>query len=454
VTTDTLHLPAADLRRLQDAKLRHMIALCRRGHPYYREAWQGLDLDAVQGIDGLWRLPLTPKRALMEHPAAFRLDCPDLPVPERALWEVVHTTGSSGDPTPIYNTTYDYHGYLLLNRRVAEIAGISDRDMIANLFPLTAASMGAFMRSSTLAYAAGAAVAAALGGAPVGPFGVQKPMEEAVHLVERHHATVLWGVTSFVRRVLIRAQELGADFRSVRMCAVTGEASTPGLRDDMRRLMKELGCAGTIVFDRYGSTESGGLAQCREEADWHNPAPELLYHEAVDPETGRPVPEGERGHLAITHLDRRGTVLLRYLVGDIVSIARSPCPHCGRGGERLVGPVVRTKDLLKVKGMLINPAALLQCLQAMQAVEEFQVVVDRSDPADPFSMDELLVRVASRCGPEAQQVAQEVAAATQATIGVRPRVVLEDRHAIYDAGREAKAVRFVDRRKHGEGRMP
>jgi len=239
---------------------------------------------------------------------------------------------------------------------------------------------------------------------------------------------------------------MGADFRSVRMAAVTGEASTPGLRDDMRRLMKELGCAGSIVFDRYGSTESGGLAQCREEADWHNPAPELLYHEAVDPETGRPVPEGERGHLAITHLDRRGTVLLRYMVGDIVSIARDACPHCGRGGERLVGPVVRTKDLLKVKGMLINPAALLERLQAMSGVEEFQVVVDRTDPQDPFSMDELVVRIAPRASAAAD-IAREVAAATQATIGVRPRVVVEDRSAIYD-GAQAKAVRFVDRRAH------
>jgi hypothetical protein len=40
-----------------------------------------------------------------------------------------------------------------------------------------------------------------------------------------------------------------------------------------------------------------------------------------------------------------------------------------------------------------------------------------------------------------------VAAATQATIGVRPRVVVEDRAAIYD-GQQTKAVRFVDRRTH------
>jgi phenylacetate-coenzyme A ligase PaaK-like adenylate-forming protein len=439
---DVLRQPRESVRAMQDAKLRHMLRLCRDGHEYYREAWRGIDLDTVTGIDQLHRLPLTPKRAMMEAPERFRLHCPDLLVAERALWEVVHTTGSSGDPTPIYNTTYDYHGYLLLNRRVAQISGITDRDRIANLFPLTAASMGAFMRSATLAYAAGATVCAAMGGAPVAPFGMQNPIEEAVRMVERHRATVLWGVTSFTRKLLLRALEMGADFGSVRMAAVTGEASSPAMREDMRRLLRELGAAGTVIFDRYGATEAGGLAQCAEEAGfWHNPAPELLYHEVVDPETGLPMPEGERGHLAITHLDRRGTVLILYLVGDVVGIDRTLCPRCGRTSERFVAPVVRTKDLVKVKVMLINPALLLERLEALEGVEEFQVVVARQDPADPFSMDELVVRVAA-----APEHGVAVGEAVQAAVGVRPRVEFSPARAIYDPDTQTKAVRFVDRR--------
>jgi phenylacetate-coenzyme A ligase PaaK-like adenylate-forming protein len=139
-------------------------------------------------------------------------------------------------------------------------------------------------------------------------------------------------------------------------------------------------------------------------------------------------------------------VLLRYRVGDIVSIARDSRLHRGRGGERLLGPAVRTKDLLKVKGMPINTAALLQRLQATPALEEFQVVVDRSDPTDPCPMDESLVRIAPRSATPHDAVMQELAGAPQATIGVRPRVVVEDRAAIHAAGRATKAARFVDRR--------
>ena len=43
-------------------------------------------------------------------------------------------------------------------------------------------------------------------------FPVNRSLDEAVAAVARHRATVVWGVAGFVRRVLIRAQENGADF--------------------------------------------------------------------------------------------------------------------------------------------------------------------------------------------------------------------------------------------------
>ncbi len=436
-----------EIERLQSEKLRAMLDLCARGHAYYRRRWREakVDIASIRTVADLERLPLTTKHDLMADPEAFRLRLPELPLYERALWEVLYTTGSTADPTPVYNTTHDYHAYLFQSRRVAEISGIRETDVIANLFPLTQAPMGAFLRSTTNAYAAGAAICAALPGAAHGAFGVHRPLEYALHLVQVHRATVLWGVPSFVRRVLLRAIEEKADFTSVRMCAITGEPTTPAFRDELRRCLRALNAAGATVFDRYGSTELGAFAQCREESDWHNPAPEIQYHEIVDPQTGRRLPDGERGMVAVTHLDRRGTVLVRFLMGDIAAMARSPCPHCGRAGDRIVGPIVRGNDLVKVKGMLVNPAALLGALGGVQGVEEFQVVIRRENDADPYSMDEMVVRVA--CALELRstvekQLIENSVAATQ----VRPRIEFVDARDIYDPGRETKATRFVDAR--------
>lgn len=447
---DLLRQPIEAIERLQGERLRSMLELCARGHPFYRRRWkeQGVDVAAIQSVADLERLPLTTKHDLMADPEAFRLGLTDLPLHERALWEVLYTTGSTGDPTPVYNTTHDYHAYLFQSRRVAEISGIREADVIANLFPLTQAPMGAFLRSATNAYAAGATICAALPGAPHGSFGMHRPLDYAVHTVEVHRATVLWGVPSFVRRLLLRAIERQADFASVRMCAITGEASTPALRAELRRCLRELRAADTVVFDRYGSTELGAFAQCREEGDWHNPAPEIQYHEVVDPQTGRRLAEGERGALAVTYLNRRGTVLVRFLVGDIVSLSRSPCPHCGRTGDRVAGPVVRGNELVKVKGMLVNPAALLGALAGVHDADEYQVVLQRENQADPHSMDEMVVRIA--CRPEVRErLSKEVVACAIAAVQVRPRVEFVEASEIYDPSRQAKAARFVDRRATG-----
>jgi phenylacetate-coenzyme A ligase PaaK-like adenylate-forming protein len=217
------------------------------------------------------------------------------------------------------------------------------------------------------------------------------------------------------------------------------------MREELRRCLRTLGARGTTVFDRYGSTELGAFAQCCEEGDYHNPAPEIQYHEVVDPETGRRLPDGERGALAVTYLDRRGTVLVRFVVGDVVGLAREPCPVCGRNGDRVIGPVVRMKDLVKVKGMLLNPAVLLETLRSIPEIDEFQVVVRREDPSDPFSMDELVVRVAAR-GGDRPALASVIAARTQEAVRVRPRVEFATATDIYDPATQTKAVRFADER--------
>jgi phenylacetate-CoA ligase len=437
-----------DLASMQAAELRKQVALCADGSAFYRELWRakGVDPLAIRSLHDMQRLPLTGKKDFIGNPEAFRLHCPDLPLQERALWEVNYTTGTSGNPSPVYMTTHDYLANMLVARRIAEIVGIRDTDVFANLFPVTPAPMGSFSRSAPYAYAAGVTVGAALPGARFSDLQVKKSLDDAVHLVERHKSTVLWGVTSFVRRVIIRAAELGADFTRVRLCAITGEASSPAMREDIRGRLRALG-ASAVIFDRYGTTEAGAFAQCTEEGDWHNPAPELLHLEIVDPDSGRRLPDGERGALAMTHLNRRGTVLLRYLAGDVASLAHGACPHCGRIGQSIKGPIVRQSDIVKIRGMLVDSDILFDLLRGERDVEEYQVVLRRQDAGDPFSMDELVLRVSSATNDRAG-LCERLAARTHEAVHVRPVVdVVEHARSIYDPEAESKPRRLVDLRK-------
>jgi phenylacetate-coenzyme A ligase PaaK-like adenylate-forming protein len=438
----------SSIEQEQNRKLQEILLICSKGHPYYQEIWSkaGIDIHEIKTTDDLTRLPLTSKQALMENPERFRIQLKDLPLQERVLWEIIYTTGTTSEPTPFYNTTHDYHNYLFQSKRVAEISGIKSTDVIANLFPLTTAPMGAYVRSVTNAYAAGASIFAALPGAKNSTHDLQRSMDECIHLIESHRATILWGIPSFLRRLLLKAIEIGADFKSVRMCAITGEASSLAMRNEIKRCLKALNSKDQIVFDRYGSTELGAFAQCKEESDWHNPTPEAQFHEIVDLETGKRLGNGERGALAVTHLDRRGTVLIRFVVGDNVSIANDACPNCGRFGDRIVGPVTRAKDLIKVKGMLINPSVLLNSIQIIDDIDEFQVIVCKTDAQDPFSMDDLKVLIATRVQDQ-QKLRHELEETIKTAVKVTPKIEIVNIEDIFNVDKHAKVQRFIDERK-------
>ncbi len=106
---------------------------------------------------------------------------------------------------------------------------------------------------------------------------------------------------------------------------------------------------------------------------------------------------------------------------------------------------MRTKDLIKVKGMLINPDVLLGALDAIPEISEFQVVIQHQDENDPLSMDEMLIKVALQAGASIE-VGDEIATQANRAVSVTPRVEFVEIEEIYTAGAQIKAVRFIDRR--------
>ena len=167
--------------------------------------------------------------------------------------------------------------------------------------------------------------------------------------------------------------------------------------------------------------------------------PDLYYLEAVD-EAGRRVPDGETGMLAITHLHRRGTVLLRYLVGDLVALSPGPCPVCGRMGERVVAPPRRTGSLVKCRGMLVNTDVVIETVSAMPGIGQFQIVFMRDDGRDGSDGD-----------PDRERGGRDLTAPTiahrvRAAVSLRPEVEFVARGTLYDHERSIKAKRVLDLR--------
>ena len=195
-------------------------------------------------------------------------------------------------------------------------------------------------------------------------------------MVARSRATLLWGVPSYVKRVLARAEERGADFSAVRLAFLTGEGVSETARQAFTAALRRLGRPEAWVSISYGATEmQGGLVECAPGSGYHNPAPDQFYFEVVEPATLRPAGEGEPGLVLLTHLRRRGTLLVRYALGDISALTRERCPHCGSWTDRLTAMPRRADALLKVKGTLLNPDVLVEAAEAVLGATEFQFSV-------------------------------------------------------------------------------
>jgi phenylacetate-coenzyme A ligase PaaK-like adenylate-forming protein len=445
----TPFLPRARLREIQERNLRAMLDLCFARHLHYRSmfARAGIKREDITGIADLHRLPITTKQDYMADPESFRLDTTDLAPEMQVFWDVMHTTGtSSGKPTPFYSTAADFYAILTANRRALEIRGVVDTDIIANLCPMTLHPAGAYHRTVAAASAMKIPVVSLTPGRPSPQFHWASSVDESLDVIVRTRATILWGVASYVRRIVLRAQERGADLRAVRLAFVMGEPVTEAMRADIARRLMACGATAPRVSVSYAATEMQvGAVECRAGSGYHNPAPEQFLFEIVDPLTHAKLPDGARGLVVMTHLMRSGTVLLRYALGDLSVLSHETCPHCGATTDRFVALPQRADDMLKIRGQLVNPSVLLDAIAGVPGVGEFQAVIERERDDDPLAMDRLRIRVAATTTDF--EIGARLADAVKAATGVRPQVEFAAADAIYDAAEAWKSKRIVDRRR-------
>lgn len=403
---DLLFSDRAAIDAAQAAHFAEMRELLATRHPYYASAFK-----EITDLEGLARLPLTLKSDFMREPERFVLDARGLPEEMGIVWDVMHTTGSTtGKPTPFVSTAFDFYRILELHRNMMRLRRVTPDDVIANLFPLTKHPHGAFIRVLHAAAAMNLRVVCALPGDPSPYFTLGRRTDEVVRIVERSRATILWGVPSYVRRVLARGAQLGADFGSLRLAFVTGEGVSEAARAELTAALRRCGRADAWVSISYGSTETqGGLVECAPGSGFHNPAPDQFYLEIVHPETHAPLPDGETGLVLLTHLRRRGTVLARYALGDTSVLSRERCPHCGSWTDRLVATPRRVDDLVKIKGTLVNPALMVAAVEDLIGGREFQFVISAG----------LTLNIA---GAAEARLAESLSQAVKSAIGVTPDV--------------------------------
>jgi phenylacetate-CoA ligase len=444
-------LDAAQLAALRQARLAATLDRVFAAHPHYRRKFAelGLSRGDLASPSDILRLPVTTKADYMRDPDGFRLGSEGAADEEETVvWDIMYTTGSSGAPTPFVSTAYDFVNILALNRNMLRLRGVTAGDSILNLFPVTKYPHGAFARVLHAASSLNIPVVSAMPGRenPRRPE-LNNGLDQVVALAGRTHPTILWGVPSYIRRLIGRAEEMGVRLPAVRLVFVTGEGFGEEARADMIARLERLGAISPWISVSYGATEmQGGMVECAHGSGYHNPAPDQFLFEAVDPGTGQPVPDGEEGLILLTHLDRRGTVMLRYALGDVARLTHGKCSHCGALTERIVSLPRRVDDLVKIKGMLVNPQALVEAVLGEPSLLDFLAVVDKENPGDPLSMDRLRLRIVALDGASSE-LDHRLAARVQRAVGVTPEVERTVADDPMLAGRGWKVRPLLDLRK-------
>ena len=348
-------------------KLARQVAHAKETTHYYFHSLAGVNPFECTTREALARLPLTRKRDLIE------LQKKTPPFGGLNSLQRHRAKRVFASPGPIYEMQGQGSDPWRM-ARVLYAAGFRPGDLVHNCFSYHF-TPGAFI------FEGGARKL----GCPVFPGGTGQTEQQVQAMVDLRPEGYV-GTPSFLRIIVEKAEEMGADISSLRKACVSGEA-LPGVTRDW------LKARGISVRQCYATADIGVIAYETEAEEGLIVEDELLV-EIVRPGTGDPVEPGEVGEVVVTtfHPDYP---LIRFATGDLSAIlpGRSPC---GRTNIRLKGWLGRADQTTKVKGMFVHPEQVAEIAKKHPEIHRMRLVVD-----NPGGQDRMVLHCEIEAGAEA-----------------------------------------------------
>jgi phenylacetate-CoA ligase len=170
-----------------------------------------------------------------------------------------------------------------------------------------------------------------------------------------------------------------------------------------------------------------------------------FYPEIIDPETGRTLPEGEEGELALTTLSKQAMPMIRYRTRDITSFMTTPCP-CGRTHRRMRRVSRRSDDMFIIRGVNVFPSQVeTALLQVEGTLPHYQIILTRQKGLDEMEVQvEVTAEIFSDKIGALEQFEARLMDSLEHVLGIRVAVRLVEPHSIQRS--EGKAKRIIDKR--------
>jgi phenylacetate-CoA ligase len=339
-------------RRERDllAALPAQVAHAQRASAAFAEILAGIDAGAVTSREALARLPVTRKPELQARQQALR--------PRESfggfstLVRGPQMPRIYASPGPIYEPDAGGHDYWRVGRAIFA-AGFRTGDLVHNAFSYHM-TPGAFIMESG-AHAVGCSVF---------PAGVGQT-EQQLQAIAQLRPDGYIGTPSFLRILIEKAAETGADFTSVRKAMTGGEALPPSLRGWLAE-------HGVTAYQCLATADLGLIAYETESLEGMV-LDESVIVEIVRPGTGDTVTEGEVGEIVVTTLNP-AYPLIRFGTGDLSAVLPGRCAT-GRTNTRIKGWMGRADQTTKIRGMFVHPAQVADIARRFPEVLKARLVV-------------------------------------------------------------------------------
>ncbi|WP_228000089.1 phenylacetate--CoA ligase family protein [Nocardia australiensis] len=432
-------LNTPEIKDVQWGKLQQLLTRLYDSKPFWRERMDTADArpqDLKSLEDFSRRMPIMDKAQRRQ----LVLDCDgdviravdqSIAVPVDDVVLMAATSGTTGEPTPYPHTERDNEINAEVFARILWRAGLRRGDRVVHAFGLSMWLAGVpyvqRMQNS---------------GVCMLPVGAEGGSERILRFAKQFQATALFATPSLVEHLIEKAPDLigmPVSDLGIKTILCAGEPGA-GIAEVRNRIESSY---GATLYDHGGGY--GISCGHAEYQGMHHVADDKMIFELVDPDTREPIPfeHGAKGLAVQTSLEAEGMLWMRETFGDIVQVFTEPCP-CGMSGFRFK-VVGRADDMLKVKGVMVYPAAIDGVITgfAPQVTGEFRIVLDNPPPR---VVPPLVLRVEydEHVSPEQlPALAGEIESHMRSTLKISPRI---EWVAPYSFERTGGKTNFFERR--------
>ena len=421
-------MPYEEMKALQSEKLVKQVKHVWDNVPYYRNLMEekGVTPDDIQSIDDLYKLPFLSKADLRDaYPYGL------LGAPLKDCVRIHSTSGTTGRRVVAFYTQHDVDLWEDCCARAIMAAGGTNEDVVQVAYGYGLFTGGAGMHG---------------GSHKVGSLTL--PMssgntERQIQFMQDLSATILCCTPSYAAYIgeSLKEQGITPDQLSLKAGIFGAEPWT----EEMRRSIEA--ALGIKAYDIYGLTETTGPGvafECCEQTGMHVNEDHFLA-EIIDPDTGEVLPEGSKGELVFTNLDKEGFPLLRYRTRDICVLSRKKC-SCGRTLIKMAKPMGRSDDMMIIRGVNVFPSQIETVLLKEGYEPNYQIILDRVGNTDTFDVNvEMTADMLSDTVGGITTREKALSDAMKVMLGINPKVHLVAPKSIVRS--EGKAVRVIDKRK-------